>query len=55
MEYIKSITHTTNKRDQMTGSSTYLFHTLAEDPASARDPFKPFFLINPEPENQIIP
>lgn len=25
-------------------------HTLAEDPASAKDPLKPFFLTNPAPE-----
>ena len=25
-------------------------HTLAEDPASAKDPLKPFFLTKPEPE-----
>lgn len=27
-------------------------HTFAEDPASANDPFRPFFLINPEPKTQ---
>lgn len=25
-------------------------HTLAQDPASANDPLKPFFLTNPEPK-----
>lgn len=28
-------------------------HTLAEDPASAKDPLKPFFLTKPEPETCI--
>lgn len=38
----------------MTGYLSYIFHTLAEDPASARDPFKPFFLSNPEPDKTNI-
>lgn len=29
--------------------------TLAEDPASAKDPFNPFFFSNPEPESTCIP
>lgn len=27
--------------------------TLAEDPASEKDPLKPFFLIKPEPETHV--
>ena len=28
-------------------------YTLAEDPASAKDPLNPFFVINPEPETYL--